>query len=112
MKVGTIIPVTVIIIMITLGSILTSQGGTIESVDAQTNVTTTNETTSTPTMTTTAEEEASRSIRGAVTETGEFLGNVTEKVVTSKSAESIVNETSDVLGNATVGAKQFFNPNN
>ena len=49
-------------------------------------------------------------IRGAITETGEFLGNVTDKVATSKSAGTIVNETSEVLGNATVETQKFFSP--
>ena len=63
-------------------------------------------------MATTAGGEASNSIREAITDTGEFLGNVTEKVITSKSAGTIVNETSDVLGNATVETKRFFSPDN
>jgi hypothetical protein len=63
-------------------------------------------------MTTSAQDEASQSIRGAITETGEFLGNVTDKAVTSKSARTIVNETSEVLGNATVETQKFFCPNN
>ena len=45
-------------------------------------------------------------------ETGEFLGNVTEKVATSKSAGTIINETSEVLGNATVETQKFFSPEN
>lgn len=61
-------------------------------------------------MTTSAQDKASQSIRGAITETGEFLGNVTEKVATSKSAGAIVNETSEVLGNATVETQEFFSP--
>ena len=58
-----------------------------------------------------AQKEASQSIRGAITETGEFLGNVTQKIVTSKSAGAILNETSDVLGDAYIEAKKFFSPN-
>ncbi|WP_144734172.1 hypothetical protein [Candidatus Nitrosocosmicus arcticus] len=68
-------------------------------------------TTTTPAMTTPAQEEASESIRGAITETGAFLSNVTEKVATSKSAGTILNETSEVLGNAYIEAKRFFSPN-
>ncbi len=81
---------------------------------AQTNSTinqTSTPTTTTPGMTTSAQEEASKSIRGAITETGAILGNVTEKVATSKSAGTILNETSEVLGNAYIEAKRFFSPN-
>jgi hypothetical protein len=106
MKTRIIIPVTVVMAMV-FGIILAARG-ILDSVDAQTNVT--RNTTTMPT--TTAGEEASQSIRGAVIEAGEFLGNVTEKVVTSKSAGTIVNETSDVLGNATVETKRFFSPDN
>ena len=66
---------------------------------------------SSTTTTSSAQKEASQSIRGAITETGEFLGNVTQKVVTSKSAGTILNETSDVLGDAYIEAKKFFSPN-
>lgn len=59
---------------------------------------------------TTRSKEASQSTRGAITETGQFLQNATEKLATSKSAGTIVNETSYVLGNATVGIKKFFGP--
>lgn len=93
--------------MMVFGVILAARG-TLDSVDGFTN-TITNETTNT---TTTAGEEASQSIRGAITETGEFLGNVTEKVAASKSAGTIVNETSEVLGNATVETQKFFSPDN
>jgi len=81
---------------------------------AQTNSTinqTSTPTTTTPGMTTSAQEDASESIRGAITETGAFLSNVTEKVATSKSAGTILNETSEVLGNAYIEAKRFFSPN-
>ena len=76
---------------------------------------TTNET-STPstdnaTSTTPTQEEASNSIKGAITETGEFLGNATKEVTTSKSAGTILNETSDALGNAYVETQKLFNPN-
>lgn len=108
LKTGIIMPLTIVILMV-FGVILAARG-TLGSVDCQTNTTT--NTTTTPVMTTTAGEEASQSIRGAITETGEFLGNVTEKVATSKSAGTIVNETSEVLGNATVETQKFFNPDN
>jgi hypothetical protein len=107
MKIGIMIPITIVFMMV-FGVILAARG-TLDSVDGFTN-TATNETTSTPT--TTAGEEASQSIRGAITETGEFLGNVTEKVAASKSAGTIVNETSEVLGNATVETQKFFSPDN
>lgn len=108
MKIGIMIPVTAVF-LVAFGVIL-AVIGTLNSVGAQTNATTNETTTSTPT--TTAGGEASQSIRGAITETGEFLGNVTEKVATSESAGTVVNETSDVLGNAAVATKQFFNPDN
>jgi hypothetical protein len=110
MKIGTRIPTTIVILLIFV-VILTARG-TLDSVDGQTNSTTnqTTVTTATPAMTTSTQDEASQSIRGAITETGEFLGNVTEKVATSKSAGTIVNETSEVLGNATVETQKFFGP--
>ena len=46
------------------------------------------------TTTTTAQQEASNSIKGAITETGEFLSNATQKVTTSKSAGALLNDTS------------------
>ena len=76
-----------------------------------TNTNTTTSTTTTPAITTSAEEEASESIKGAITESGSFLRNVTEKIATSKSAGAILNETSEVLGNAYVEAKKFFSLN-
>ena len=98
--------------------------GTLDSVYGQTNSTmnqtstppttntnTTTTTTTTPAITTSAEEEASESIKGAITESGSFLRNVTEKIATSKSAGAILNETSEVLGNAYVDAKKFFSLN-
>jgi len=98
--------------------------GTLDSVYGQTNSTmnqtstppttntnTTTTTTTTPAITTSAEEEASESIKGAITESGSFLRNVTEKIATSKSAGAILNETSEVLGNAYVEAKKFFSLN-
>jgi hypothetical protein len=58
--------------------------------------------------TSTPSEEASQSIRGAITDTGQFLQNASQKVAGSKSAQTIVNESSDVLGNATVATKKYF----
>ena len=63
-----------------------------------------------PTPTTSAQKEASQSIKGAITETGEFVGNVTQKIITSKSAGTILNETSEVLGDAYLETKKFFSP--
>ena len=63
------------------------------------------------TYTTTAQEAASNSIKGAITETGEFLSNATQKVTTSKSAGALLNDTSDELGKAYVETQKFFNPN-
>ena len=67
--------------------------------------------TSNNTSTTPAQERAADSIKGAITETGEFLGNVSQKVTTSKSAGALLNETSDALGNAYVETQKFFKPN-
>src|SRR4029079_460185 len=110
-------------IFFVFGMVLIVAKGTLDSVYSQTNSTmnqtstppTTNTntttTTTTPAITTSAEEEATESIKGAITETGSFLRNVTEKISTSKSAGAILNETSQVLGNAYVEAKKFFSPN-
>ena len=106
-------------ILFVFGMVLIVRKGTLDSVYGQTNSTinqtstppTTNTNTTTPAITTSAEEEASKSIKGAITETGSFLRNVTEKVATSKSAGAILNETSEVLGNAYIEAKKFFSPN-
>ena len=104
-------------ILFIFGVVLIVSKGTWDSVYGQTNSTInqtstpTTTTTTTPAMTTPAQEEASESIRGAITETGAFLSNVTEKVATSKSAGTILNETSEVLGNAYIEAKRFFSPN-
>ncbi len=107
-RIGTRKPIIIAVILIFV--VLMGIRGTLDSANGQTN-STTNQTTSTATPTTTsAQDEASQSIRGAITETGEFLGNATEKVATSKSARTIVNETSDVLGNATVETQRFFSP--
>ena len=110
-------------ILFVFGMVLIVAKGTLDSVYGQTNSTmnqtstppTTNTntttTTTTPAITTSAEEEATESIKGAITETGSFLRNVTEKIATSKSAGAILNETSEVLGNAYVEAKKFFSLN-
>ena len=108
MKIGIRIPTTIVILLIFV-VILTTRG-TLDSVYGQTNSTMNQTTaaTATPATTTSTQDEASQSIRGAITETGEFLGNVTEKVATSKSAGTIVNETSEVLGNATVETQKVL----
>ncbi len=106
-------------ILFIFGMVLIVGKGTLDSVYGQTNSTmnqtstppTTNTDTTAPAITTSAEEEASESIKGAITETGSFLRNVTEKIATSKSAGVILNETSEVLGNAYVEAKKFFSLN-
>lgn len=112
-------------IFFVFGMVLIVGKGTLDSVYGQTNSTmnqtntppttntntTTSTTTTTPAITTSAEEEASESIKGAITESGSFLRNVTEKIATSKSAGAILNETSEVLGNAYVEAKKFFSLN-
>ena len=114
-------------ILFVFGMILTVGKGTLDSVYGQinstinqtntpsttnTNTTNTNTTnTASPAITTSAEEEASESIKGAITETGSLLRNITEKVATSKSAGAILNETSEVLGNAYIEAKKFLSPN-
>ena len=100
----------VIGIIFIFGIVLISTTSVFDKGYAQTN-STLNQTTipnSTPSTTTPAQQEASQSIKGAITETGEFLDNVTQKIVTSKSAGSILNETSDVLGEAYIEVKKFF----
>ena len=87
-----IVFVTMIVLGITLSSVTTSAY-------AQTNTTT-----STPS------KQASQSIRGAMTSTGQFVQNATQKIAGSKSTQTIVNESSDVLGSATVTTKKFFSP--
>lgn len=96
-----IIPV-VFVIATVLGMTLAGIMTTFGSAYAQKNAT--NQTGTTPS------KEASQSIRGAITDTGQFLQNVTGKVAGSKSARTIVNESSDLLGNATVTTKKFFGP--
>ena len=95
----------IFIIAIVFGIILAATIVTLDSVQAQTNAT--NQTRTTPTS---QSKEASQSIRGAMSDTGQFLQNATEKIASSKSARTIVNETSDVLGNGTVATKKFFSP--
>jgi hypothetical protein len=101
--------------LLIFGVLLITSTGTLDFVYGQTNLTinqtSTNTTAATPAMTTSPQDKASQSIRGAITETGEFLGNATEKIATSESARTIVNETSEVLGNATVETQKFFSPN-
>ncbi len=118
-------------ILFIFGTILIAASGTLITLNAQTNSTInpgqtnstinpgqTNSTinltstfTKTPATTTSAQAEASDSIKGAITETGKFLSNVTEKIVTSKTAGTFLNETSEVLGDAYVETKRFFSPN-
>ena len=96
--------VTITILGITLTTILGNSG----SAYAQAAATITNQTEKTTTST--PSNQASQSIRGAITDTGQFLNNATQKVAGSKSAQTIVNESSDVLGNATVAMKKYFGP--
>ena len=118
-------------ILFIFGTVLIVATGTLNTLNAQTNSTinpgqtnstinpgqtnsTINQTstfTKTPAMTTSAQAEASDSIKGAITETGKFLSNVTEKIVTSKTAGTFLNETSEVLGDVYVETKRFFSPN-
>ena len=56
----------------------------------------------------TESEQAAQSIKGAISSTGQFLGNVTNKIITSKSAKSILNDSSEALGNATTAVKKYF----
>lgn len=97
--------VTLILLSITASSVF----GTAH---AQTNATSANQTGKTSSSSTAAaqSEQASRSIKGAITSTGQFLNNATQKIVGSKSVQTILNESSDLLGNATVATKKFFNP--
>ena len=108
----------VITVLLLIFSLISAVRGSLDSVYGQTDSTINQNTNSTttitppPASTTSAQDEVSQSIRGAMIETGEFLGNVTEKVATSKSAGTIINETSEVLGNATVETQKFFSPDN
>ena len=58
-----------------------------------------------------AQEKASSMIKGAISETGEFIGNASQKVTTSKSAGALLNDTSNALGKACVETQKFFSPN-
>lgn len=120
MEIDRMIPIiTVLLLIFSLisavrGSLDSAYGQTDSTINQNTN---TNSTiiftpSSPPASTTSAQDEVSQSIRGAMIETGEFLGNVTEKVATSKSAGTIINESSEVLGNATVETQKFFSPEN
>ena len=107
MEIDRIIPIITVLLLIF--SLISAVQESLDSAYGQTDSTinhNTNSTTITPSSppasTTSAQDEVSQSIRGAMIETGEFLGNVTEKVATSKSAGTIINETFEVLGNATV----------
>ena len=95
-----IVFVTMIILGITLSSVSSSAY-------AQTNTTSANQIGKTVT-TSTPSKQASQSIRGAITDTGQFLNNATQKVAGSKSTQTVVNESSDVLGNVTVATKKYF----
>ena len=116
MEIDRMIPIiTVLLLIFSLisavrGSLDSAYGQTDSTINQNTNSTTTITPSSPPASTASTQDEASQSIRGAITETGEFLGNVTDKVATSKSAGTIVNETSEVLGNATVETQKFFGP--
>ena len=118
MEIDRMIPIiTVLLLIFSLISAVresldSAYGQTDSTINQNTNSTTTITPSSPPASTTSAQDEVSQSIRGAMIETGEFLGNVTEKVATSKSAGTIINETSEVLGNATVETQKFFSPEN
>jgi biopolymer transport protein ExbD len=99
--VSVIIPM-VLVTMIVLGIILLSATS---SAYAQINATTSTNQTG---KTVTPSKQASESIRGAITSTGQFLQNATQKIAGSKSAQTIVNESSGVLGNTTVAIKKYF----
>ncbi|HET6588636.1 MAG TPA: hypothetical protein VFG45_00560 [Candidatus Nitrosocosmicus sp.] len=95
------------------GMVLTAATNVYVSAQAQLN-TTTNQSNPSPNninVSKSPKDEASVSIKGAIIETGEFLGNVTQKIAKSKSASSVLNETSGILGDAYVETKKFFSPN-
>ena len=94
--------ITSIIVPMVFIIILFSGMWAFSSAYAQTNAPTTNQTT--------PSKQASQSMRGAITYTGQFLNNATQKIAGSRSAQTIVNESSDVLGNATVATKKYFSP--
>jgi hypothetical protein len=104
------------------GMVLTAATSVYVSAQAQLNTTTNQGLTNTTTnqsnpspnninVSKSPKDEASASIKGAIIETGEFLGNVTQKIAKSKSASSVLNETSGILGDAYVETKKFFSPN-
>jgi hypothetical protein len=94
-----------------LNTLNAQTNSTINPVQTNSTINQTSTFTKTPAATTSAQAEASNSIKGAITETGKFLSNVTEKIVTSKTAGTFLNETSEVLGDAYVETKRFFSPN-
>ena len=106
--------VSIPIAFVTLILLSTTASSVFSTAHAQTNVTSANQTGKTSSSSSTAaaaqSEQASRSIKGAITSTGQFLNNATQKIVGSKSVQTIVNESLDLLGNATVVTKKFFNP--
>jgi cell division septum initiation protein DivIVA len=104
--------VTIPIAFVTLILLSTTASSVFSTAHAQTNATSANQTGKTSSSSTAGaqSEQASRSIKGAITSTGQFLNNATQKIVGSKSVQTIVNESSDLLGNATVATKKFFNP--
>jgi hypothetical protein len=103
--------VSIPIAFVTLILLSTTASSVFSTAHAQTNATSANQTGKTSSSTAAAQsEQASRSIKGAITSTGQFLNNATQKIVGSKSVQTIVNESSDLLGNATVATKKFFNP--
>ena len=104
--------VSIPIAFVTLILLSTTASSVFSTAHAQTNATSANQTGKTSSSSTAAaqSEQASRSIKGAITSTGQFLNNATQKIAGSKSVQAIVNESSDLLGKATVVTKQFFNP--
>ena len=103
--------VSIPIAFVTLILLSTTASSVFSTAHAQTNATSANQTDKTSSSTAAAQsEQASRSIKGAITSTGQFLNNATQKIAGSKSVQAIVNESSDLLGNTTVATKKFFNP--
>ena len=102
--------VSIPIAIVALILLSTTASSVFSTVHAQTNATSANPTGKASSSTTTQSEQASRSIKGAITSTGQFLNNATQKIVGSKSVQTIVNESSDLLDNATVATKKFFDP--
>ena len=103
--------VSIPIAFVTLILLSTTASSVFSTAHAQTNATSANQTGKTSSSAAAAQsEQASRSIKGAITSTGQFLNNATQKIIGSKSVQTIVNESSDLLGNASVATKKFFNP--